>query len=560
VIAVALMMELAVRLAAPAAPAGSGIQFQDVSRESGVVFTHVNGGSGEKYYVETMGSGACWLDFDGDGDLDLYVVNSTELPGFEAAARPTHHLYRNDGKGRFSDVTQRAGLAASTYGMGCAAGDVDNDRDVDLYLTNFGPNVLYRNQGDGTFVDVTAAAGVGDPRWSASAAFADIDNDGDLDLYVANYVDFTLENNRFCGERKPGYRTYCHPDEYNGVPDSLYRNRGDGTYEDVSTKAGVADPAGKGLGVVFTDINDDGWQDIYVANDKTINFLYLNNRDGTFKDISMASGTGFSESGLAQAGMGTDAGDVNGDGRIDLIVTNLDYETNELYLGNGDLTFTDATFPAGLGGHCFLEVGFGTDMLDYDNDGDKDLLVVNGHIIDNIALFRDEVTYEQRRCMLENDGTGKFKEAAPRLGADFIRPGVGRGLAVADYDDDGDQDFYVVNCNRAGELLRNLGGNDPKRGGGHWILIALEGTRSNSHGVGARVRIMTKDAAGKERWQMDEARAGSSYLSQNDPRLHFGLGSATRIARIEIRWPSGTVQTLTDVAADQILKVKEPAP
>jgi hypothetical protein len=257
--------------------------------------------------------------------------------------------------------------------------------------------------------------------------------------------------------------------------------------------------------------------------------------------------------------MGTDAGDVDGDGRMDLFVTNLDYETNELYVNNGDLTFRDTTFPAGLGEHCFLEVGFGADMLDYDNDGDTDLLVVNGHIIDNIALFRDEVTYEQRRCMLANDGSGKFRDVAAGLGADFVRPGVGRGLAVADYDDDGDLDFFVVNCNRAGELLRNEGGNDPARGGGHWILIALEGTRSNSHGVGARVQVTTRDASGKARRQTDEARAGSSYQSQNDPRVHFGLGAANTIARIEIRWPSGTVQTLNDVPADQILKVKEPA-
>ena len=541
---------------ASALPAAAPIRYTEVAVQSGIDFKHVNGASGRKNYVETMGSGACWFDYDGDGDIDLYVVNSGALPGYsDSAVKPTNHLYRNDGGGRFVDVTAAAGVPGYGYGMGCAAGDIDNDGDIDLYVTNFGPNILYRNEGGGRFRDITAEAGVGDPRWSASAAFADIDNDGDLDLYVTNYIDFTLDNNKVCGEGNPPLRTYCHPDEYNGVPDTLYRNKGDGHFEDISAAAGVADPTGKGLGVVFTDINDDGWVDIYVANDKTMNFLYLNQRNGTFKDISLSSGTGFSESGEVQAGMGTDAADVNGDGRMDLIVTNLDYETNELYLNNGDLTFTDATFRAGLAEPCFLCVGFGTAFFDYDNDGDNDLLVVNGHIIDNIELLRDEVKYAQPPTLLANDGTGRFKDVTGQVGADFARPNVGRGVAVGDYDDDGDLDLFISNNNRQAELFRNDGGAEA----GHWLTVKLRGVKSNRDGIGARLRVRTLDAAGKERWQVAEVRAGSSYLSQNDSRAHFGLGGAVAAATLEVRWPSGAVQTIKDVKADRIITVKEEA-
>jgi len=553
ILAAAALMLAALRPLA--ATATGAVRFTDATREAGISFRHVNGASGQKYYVETMGSGACWFDADGDGDVDLFVVNSSELPGFKTATKPRSRLYRNDGNGKFTDVTDEAGVGARGYGMGCVAGDIDGDGDLDLYVTNFGPNVLYRNLGNGKFQDVTAEAGVAGGGWSASAAFADIDNDGDLDLYVTRYIDFTLQTNKYCGQNKPGYRAYCHPDEYNGVPDLLYRNKGDGHFEDVSRRAGIANPIGKGLGVVFTDVNDDGWPDIYVANDKTMNFLYLNQKDGTFKDISLVSGTGFSEAGQVQAGMGTDAADVNGDGRMDLVVTNLDYETNELYVNNGDLTFSDATFKAGIAESSFLHVGFGAAFVDYDNDGAPDLLVANGHIIDNIGLTSTEVTYEQPRSMLRNDGAGRFREAGPALGPSFTAPNVGRGLAIADYDDDGDADFFVVNNNRDAQLLRNDGGS----AAGHWLRVKLQGTKSNRDGVGARIRVKTRDAAGKERLQANEVREGSSYLSQNDLRVRFGLGPATTIDEVQIRWPSGAVQTLKDVKADQTLKTVEAA-
>ncbi|MGH9870582.1 MAG: CRTAC1 family protein [Candidatus Polarisedimenticolia bacterium] len=539
---------------AAAAPAAPPVVYTDVTSSSGIAFRHVHGGSGQKYYVETMGSGACWFDYDNDGDIDLYAVNSGGLPGWTGKEDTSSRLYRNDGQGRFADVTAAAGVGNDgRYGMGCTAGDIDGDGDRDLYVTTFNsPNVMFRNDGQGRFTDFTAASGTGDPRWSASAAFGDIDNDGDLDLYVANYIDFTLDNNKYCGEQGPGRRAYCHPDVYNGVPDSLYRNRGDGRFDDVSAAAGVADPIGKGLGVVFLDLNDDGWQDIYVANDKTINFLYLNRKDGTFQDISMTSGTGFSESGVPQAGMGTDSADVNGDGRMDLIVTNLDYETNELYVNNGDLTFTDATFPAGMGEPNFLNVGFGADFLDYDHDADMDLLIINGHILDNISMFKDKVSYEQPRSLMSNDGAGRFREVGPLVGPDLVKPDVGRGLAVGDMDNDGDLDFFVTNNDRPAQLFRNDGADKV----GHWLLIRLQGARGNTDGIGARVRVTTRDAAGKPRTQTADTRTASSYCSQNDTRLHFGLGPA-ETADIEVRWPGGKTQTLSGVKADQILTITE---
>jgi len=543
----------------PAATGPAAVTYKDVTQEAGITFRHVNGASGEKYYIETMGSGACWLDYDADGDIDLYVVNSAGLPGYvpaRGAPDPANVLYRNNGDGTFTDVTGTSGTGDRGYGMGCVAGDIDNDGDTDLYVTNFGPNVMYRNEGGGRFTDITTSSRTGDPRWSASAAMADVDGDGALDLYVTNYLDFTLENNKLCSER-PGLRSYCHPDEYNGVPDSLYRNLGNGVFEETGAAAGIANPIGKGLGVVFTDLDLDGDVDIYVANDKTINFLYANRGNGTFEDRSILSGTGFSESGAPQAGMGTDAGDVNGDGLMDLIVTNLDYETNELYINGGNLSFTDATFARGLGAPNFLRVGFGADFMDHDNDGDRDLLIVNGHILDDIEKVRDQVTYAQPRSLLVNDGTGLFREPPTGLGPDFHRPAVGRGLAVGDYDNDGDLDIFVVNSNQRADLLRNDGGNDPAAGGGHWLILTLRGTRGNRDGVGARVRVLTRDG-GVELWQTEEARRGSSYLSGNDPRLHFGLGRAVRAEAVEIRWPAGTIQRLENVAADRVMEIVEP--
>ncbi len=534
--------------AAPQAPAsGAGVFFVDVSRPAGVRFRHRHGGSGRKYMVETMGSGVCWFDADGDSRPDLYWVNGQPLPGDEGGGDYRSRLYRNRGDGTFEDVTERAGVGSPGYGMGCAAGDVDGDGDLDLYVTCFGPDRLYLNRGDGRFEDATSKWGLGDPRWSSSAAFADYDRDGDLDLYVCNYVDFTIETHKYCGERRPGYQAYCHPDEYGGVADTLYRNDG-GRFTDVTRAAGVHNPLGKGLGAVWGDYDSDGDPDLYVANDRTPNFLYRNNGDGTFGDVALLAGVAYGEDGQPQAGMGTDFGDYDGDGDLDIVVTNLDLENNNLYRNNGDGTFTDVALAAGVGGPSYLHVGFGAEFLDYDNDADLDLFVVNGHIIDNIALYRDHLTYPQLNLFMENDGAGRFVDRTAVLGADLGEKRVGRGLAVADYDRDGDLDLALSRCGQEGVLLRNERASERA-----WLQIDLRGTRSNRFGVGARVEVR---AGG--RTQIEEVRAGSSYLSQSDLRLHFGLGEAARAEQVRVLWPSGAVQTLGPLQAGRVHTLREP--
>jgi len=522
--------------------------FTEVAEASGVRFRHVAGRTPDKYMIETMGSGVCFFDYDGDGDADLYFVQSGPDPG-TPGPRPGNVLYRNDGHGRFTDVTATAGVGDTGFGMGCAAGDVDNDGDADLYVTNFGPNRLYRNNGNGTFTEVGKKAGVDSPLWSTSAAFADYDSDGRLDLFVTNYVDFSMENNDWCGDFQRKIRAYCHPDNYEGLPDILYHNNGDGTFTNVTLKAGLTERWGKGLGAVFSDLDDDGDLDLYVAKDSVPNALYRNNGNGTFTDVTLDSSTGYSEDGKPEAGMGTDAGDYDGDGRFDLFVVHLSGEVNELYRNLGRLRFEVATYPAGIASVGVLWVGFGTNFFDYDNDADQDIYVANGHIIDNIPQFNDALTYAQRDFLYENVGGGKFQEVGRRHGAYFSQAFVGRGMALADIDGDGDLDVAVSNNDQRAVLLRNDGGNAK-----HYLRLRLTGTRSNRDAIGAKVTVT---AGGKK--QVEEVRSGTSYLSQNELTLHFGLGAATKAEKVEIRWPSGKVQVLTGVQADQTLAVKEPA-
>jgi hypothetical protein len=434
------------------------------------------------------------------------------------------------------------------YGRGCAAADVDNDGDADLYVTNFGSNRLYRNNGNGTFTEIGQKAGVASPLWSTSAAFADYDSDGRLDLFVANYVDFAMDNNKWCGDFQRKIRAYCHPDAYEGLPDILYHNNGDGTFTDVTLKAGLTERWGKGLGAVFSDLDDDGDQDLFVAKDSVPNTLYRNNGNGTFTDVTLDSSTGYSEDGKPEAGMGTDAGDYDGDGKFDLFVVHLSGEVNELYRNLGRLRFEVATYPAGIASVGVLWVGFGTNFFDYDNDGDQDIYVANGHIIDNIPLFNDALSYGQRDFLYENVGGGKFREVGRRHGAYFSQAFVGRGMALADMDADGDLDVAVSNSDQRAVLLRNDGGNAR-----HYLRLRLTGTRSNRDAIGAKVTVT---AGGKR--QVEEVRSGTSYLSQNELTLHFGLGAATKAEKVEIRWPSGKVQVMNGVAADQTLAVKEP--
>ena len=535
--------------AASAAPQTAGRQgaappvFQDVTAKAGITFVHASGATPDKFMFETFGSGVAWIDIDNDGFLDLYLVNGA--PGSPNA------LYRNLGNGTFRDVTAQSGTAASgtrAYKTGVAVGDYDNDGRLDLYVTAFGPNILFRNNGDGTFADVTAAAGVagGAAEWSTSTGFFDYDRDGDLDLYVANYVDFRVEENPWCGPRTPGHRMYCNPTIFDGVADRLFRNNGNGTFTDVSAAAGIANPAGKGLGVVFCDFDRDDDPDIYVANDLVRNFLYRNNGNGTFQDVAYAAGVGFDGNGKPQAGMGVDCGDVDGNGYPELFVTNFSEELNTLYENNGDGVFADVTQKAGLGSG-FLPLGFGTKMFDVDNDGDLDVHVTNGHVIDNVKLFQPNLAYEQKDLLYENQG-GKFRDISASAGPALQAARVGRGLAVADFDNDGYLDVAITSVGRRAVLLRNTGMRK-----GSWLQIHAQGTSSNRFGLGATVRVR---AAGIV--QVREINNAASYLSSNDTRLHLGLGAASVVEELEVRWPSGQRQMLKAVAANQILTVKEP--
>ncbi len=535
--------------ALPAAPdQGGKAIFTDVTKTAGIRFRHDAGQTPVKNMIEDMGSGLCFFDYDGDGDPDLYFVQSGPVPG---KPRPGTRsaLYRNDGKGRFTDVTKAAGVGNEQgYGMGCTAGDIDNDGDLDLYVTNFGPNVLYRNNGNGTFTEIGKKAGVAYHLWGASAAFADYDSDGFLDLYLTNYNDFTMETPKWCGDPIRKIRAYCHPDAYEGVPDVLYHNNGNGTFTDVTKKAGITERWGRGLGVVWSDLDGDGDLDIYAAKDAVPNALYRNNGDGTFTDVTLESGTGYSEDGRPESGMGTDAGDYDGDGLFDLLSCHLSGEINELYRNLGDLRFEVASYTSGFGEISLPFVCFGTQFFDYDNDTDQDIYCANGHIVDNIKLFNDNLQWAQRDFLFENVGGGKVREVGRDHGAYFSQENVGRGMAVADIDGDGDLDVAVNNNHHPAILLRNDGGNSR-----HYLRLKLTGTRSNRDAIGARVKVT---AGGKT--QVDEVRSGSSYCSQSEMVLHFGLGGATKADKVEIRWPRGGTQVLTGVKADQVLTVKEP--
>ena len=537
-----------------ASPAPATITYNDVTVAAGLGdVVHTHGGTGRKYYIETVPPGVCFLDYDRDGWQDVYFVQSGPLPGTpRPPGSPHSRLFRNRGDGTFVDVTDKAGVAnAAGYGNGCTVGDYDNDGDEDLYVTNFGPSVLYRNNGDGTFTDVTADAGVRDGLYATSAAWADYDNDGRLDLFVANYVDFTMDDEKFCGNVRARRRSYCHPDAYGGLPDVLYHNEGNGKFKEVARASGIWDPDGKGLGVVWLDFDADGDEDLYVANDATVNTLYRNDGNGKFTDITLLAGVCCSEDGKPQSGMGTDAGDLDGDGWPDLFVTNLSNETNEYYRNlGGKGPFAIDTFPAGLGAVSLLMTGWGTDLFDYDNDGDLDIVITNGHPMDDIELDSDIITYPERPFLFENDGHAKFSDVGRAHGAYFNGVDVGRGLATADYDNDGDLDIAVAASNRRATLLRNDGGS----AAGHFITLRLEGTRCNRDAIGARVTVR---ASG--RTQVREVRSASSYLSQNDMRLHVGLGAATQVDSIEIRWPEKVkkIEKFGPVAADQFLVIRE---
>jgi len=520
--------------------------FHDRARQAGVAFQHTNGATPQKYMPETMGSGGLLFDFDGDGWLDIFLVDGGSLADPQASARARYPLYRNNRDGTFSDVTARSGLRPLRYGMGACAADYDNDGHVDLYLTGFEGNALYSNNGDGTFSDVTAKARAAVSSWSTSCAWGDFNKDGFLDLYIANYVDFGMDNNKFCGDVVQRVRAYCHPNVYGGLADVLLQNNGDGTFTDISKQAGIANPS-NGLGVVVGDYDNDGWPDIYVANDSVPNFLYRNLGNGAFEEAGQWAGVAVNRNGRPEAGMGTDFGDVDNDGLLDIFVTNLDWETNTLYHNQGKGLFADTTAERGLGEPSLPFVGFGAAFLDFDNDGLLDIAVTNGNVLDNAKFFREAASYAQPKHLYRNLGGGKFREVRNSAGPGFATLTVGRGLFTGDLDNDGDLDILVTNNGQTAELLRNDGGNR-----GNALLIRTIGIKSDRDGVGARIVVTAGGAS-----QIREVKAGSSYLGQNDLRVHVGLGSAPRADKIEIRWPSGAVDVLENVDANRILTVTE---
>jgi hypothetical protein len=625
------------------------VQFRDVTRESGIHFHHERAQSPQRLYPETMGAGVAWIDYDQDGYLDAFFINSGYTPNFHPAEPPQPALYHNNGDGTFTDVTAASKIRTDgTMFFGVAVADYDNDGFPDIYMTGYRHSVLLHNNGDGTFTDVTAAAGVGnDGNWGTAAGWFDYDHDGKLDLLVTNYVQYDVDHPIVCGDWRPGRHelpqvsAYCHPDNFPGTSPRLYHNNGDGAFTDVTANAGLVNKDGKSLGVVLADLNNDGWPDIFIANDTQRNFLYFNNGDGTFRDASFTSGAGFSEDGRPEAGMSADAADITNNSLPYLFVSHLDFELNRLYRNNGDGTFTDYTIASGVGQSSILNSAFGARFFDFDNDGWRDLLVVNGHILDNIKLYHPEVTYEEEKKLYRNTGQGRFVDSTKSQGADFRAPRVGRGLAVGDYDNDGWQDFLVSNNGEDAQLFHNdsgvaagrdvpgganskkavipgeqrdprelsspprsdssanlddrrrgtapidaagsagggdaLGGPSDQRSSGgvmdlrkgkdktisfdadepaaqknHWLAIRLIGTKSNRDGIGAHLKLVAGDLA-----SYDQSKGGMSYCSAQDPRIFFGLGTHARVDSLEIWWPSGLRESVTNLPVDVYLTIEE---
>ena len=527
--------------------AAAPVQYVEVTLQAGIDFRYVSGTSGHKYMPEPMGSGAAFFDYNDDGYLDLYIVNGTYLSAVPSDDPPTNVLYRNDGDGTFTNLTAQAGVGDSGYGMGVAVGDYDNDGNRDLYVTNFGPNVLYRNEADGTFTDVTQGTGVGDSGWSTNAAFVDYDNDGDLDLYVADYMDFDIERNRECWQSTA--RAYCGPTAYPGQSGVLYRNEADGIFTDVTQQAGLFNNAGRQLGAVFGDYDSDGDLDLFVANDKTPNFLYRNEADGTFTEIGAIAGIAYNEEGIAESAMGADWGDYDNDGHLDIIVATFQWLANTLYHNDGDGFFTDVTFSAHVGIESVPYLGMTAAFVDYDNDGFLDLFVANGHLDKNVEEYDTATSYAQQNQLFRNDGDGTFTDVSREAGPGLQVERVSHGAAFGDWDNDGDVDLFVSDSDTPHcTLLRNDGGN-----ANHYLMIQTVGTHSNRDGIGARIQVQ----AGKL-VQVKEVRSTYGYLSANDLRVHFGLGQRDRVDRVEVRWPSGIVQILEDVPVDQLLRISEP--
>jgi hypothetical protein len=520
--------------------------FTDVAKAAGITFTHNSGAFGKKYLPETMGAGGAFVDVDGDGWQDILLVNGMSWPG-RPANRSVMGLYRNNQNGTFTDVTKQAGLAVPMYGMGVAAADYDNDGRTDLYLTALGKNRLFRNLGGLKFADVTESAKVGDPGFSASAAWVDYDRDSRLDLYVTNYVEWSIEKDRFCtldGKSK----SYCTPEAYKGQSPTLYRNRGDGTFENVTERAGVKDVTAKALGVALLDYNNDGWIDLFVANDTQPNRLYENKRNGTFGDFAVSAGVEFNDAGAARAGMGVDAADYDNSGRQSVVIGNFSNEMIALYKNEGNGLFVDEAPTSVIGKASLLRLTFASFFFDYDLDGRLDIFAANGHVADDISTVQPRIAHAQRPLLFRNAGSRKFEDATDAAGKAMLMPMVARGAAYGDYDGDGDLDLLVTVNNGPARLLRNEGAER-----NHRLRLRIVGTKSNRDAIGASARVT--HSAGKSPWLM--VKTGSSYCSQSEMPVTFGLGAIDRVTHIEVKWPDGKVDMLPGTNANQSLTIEE---
>lgn len=546
-----ILLILVIALLVAAAPEPD-VQFRNIAAKAGITAKIISGDPKKNYVLEVNGSGVCWFDFNNDGLLDLYLVNGSTIEALQGKtpSRETNHLYRNNGDGTFTDVTKAAGVPGKGWGFGCVAADYNNDGRIDLLVTNFGPNILYRNNGDGTFTDVSTQAGIGGGNiWHAGAAFGDYDNDGLLDLYVTGYLDFNVAapELRTCEYR--GVKVHaCGPLGYKGAPDALYHNNGDGTFTDVTEKAGVTDKnLYFGFTVAFEDLDGDGWPDLFVGNDSNPNYFYRNKGNGTFQEMGVASGLAFSGDGKEMSSMGVALGDYDGDGPTDLFVTTFANDNYVLFHNDGNGFFSDVSYPSGIGEATIPYLGWSTFFLDYDNDGRRDLFAANGHVYPEVDGAIKE-TYRQPLLLFRNLGT-KFREVSAEAGLRALKPVSARAGAYADFDNDGDLDMVVSVMDESPMLLENIGGSR-----NHWLGLRLIGAKSNRDGIGALVKVVSSGVA-----QYDRVRAGGNYLSANDIRLHFGLGPSAKVDQIEIHWPSGVGQQLEGVAADRYLTIREDA-